>query len=239
MQEYPGNIWWSPFKRVDDIDVFHVDLALNEDFEAVAFGWLDAEERVRWRRFAFPGPKRRFALCRAALRQIICDRLGCPNDQLTFGEAEHGKPFAVVAGQRVSISFNVTHSGRHGLLAIGGSGRLGIDIEERRSYRHIDLVSESVFGPNERCELKSVHNERKVEMFFNLWTVKEALVKALGAGMTLDTSKFEVPEKMRLGAKRDVFVFRHLPGIRWQLEDLSDRRFAAALAHEIRSSASA
>ena len=94
----------------------------------------------------FPGPKRRFALCRAALRRIICERLGCANDELAFGEAEHGKPYAVVMGQKASISFNVTHSGRHGLLACGGSSRLGIDVEERRSYRHIDLVSESVFG---------------------------------------------------------------------------------------------
>ncbi|MYA60598.1 MAG: 4'-phosphopantetheinyl transferase superfamily protein [Chloroflexi bacterium] len=237
MRDRTGNVWWSSYRRIFDVDVFHVDLAINDNLEAVAFGSLNSEERARWRNFLFPGPKRRFALCRAALRHIICERLSCKNDQLTFGEAERGKPYALVLGRQVSISFNVTHSGRHGLLAVGRSGRIGIDVEERRSYRHIDLVSESVFGANELCELKSVHGEHKVEMFFNLWTVKEALVKALGAGMSLDTSEFEVPERMRLGAKRGVFVFPHLPEVRWQLEDLSDRRFAAALAYEIPSSA--
>ena len=87
---------------------------------------------------------------------------------------------------------------------------------------------------SERCELRCVQGERKVEMFFSLWTVKEALVKALGAGMTLDTSEFEVPLKMRRGAKRDVFVFPNVPDVKWQLEDISDRRFAAAMAYEIR-----
>ena len=236
MQDRSGNVWWRPYRRVDDIDIFYADLTPNDSFEAAAFGWLNKDERSRWRKFMFPGPKRRFALCRAALRRIICDRLSCTNDQLAFGESEHGKPFAVVNGRQVSISFNVTHSGRHGLLAFGSPGRIGVDVEERRSYRHIDLLSESVFGPNERREIKSLRGEQKIEFFFNLWTVKESLVKALGVGMSLDTSEFEVPEKMRRGDKRDVFVFPHLPKIKWQLEDISDRRFAAAIAYEVRSS---
>ena len=231
---YQTDVWWRPFRRIEEIDVFYVDLAPNERFEAAAFGLLNVAERARWRRFAFPGPKRRFALCRGALRTHISDRVGCTNDQLTFGENEHGKPYALVSGRRLPISFNVTHSGRHGLLAIGSSARLGVDVEERVSNRHIDLLSESVFGPNERSELKMVEGQRKIAMFFKLWTVKEALVKALGVGMSLDTSEFEVPEKMRRGEKRDVFVFPHLPKIKWQLEDISDRRFAAAIAYEIR-----
>lgn len=232
---YETGVWWRPFRRIDEIDVFYVDLAPNERFEAAAFGLLNVAERARSRRFAFPGPKRRFALCRGALRRIICDEVECTNDQLTFGENRHGKPYGLVSGQRVPMSFNVTHSGRHGLLAFGSTARLGVDIEERASNRHIDLLSETVFGPNERSELDSVEGQQKIAMFFKLWTVKEALVKALGVGMSLNTSEFEVPEKMRRGGKRDVFVFPHLPGIRWQLEDLSEPRFAAAIAYEIRS----
>ena len=228
-------LWWCPFKRIDDIEVFHVDLAPNDDFEAMAFGWLDANERERWRRFLFPGPKRRFALCRAALRREICDRVGCRNGQLMFNESEHGKPFAVVDGRRVPISFNVTHSGQHGLIAFGSTKRLGIDIEERTANRHIELLSETVFGPNERRELGSVAGQRKIELFFNLWTVKEALVKALGVGMSLDTSEFEVPLSMRCGAERGVFTFPHMPEVKWQLEDLSNERFAAAIAYELSS----
>ena len=147
---YQTDVWWRPFRRIDEIEVFYVDLAPNDRFEAAAFGLLNADERARWRKFMFPGPKRRFALCRGALRRHISDLVGCTNDQLTFGENEHGKPYALVSGRRVPISFNVTHSGRHGLLAFGSSARLGVDIEERVSNRHIDLLSETVFGPNER-----------------------------------------------------------------------------------------
>ena len=233
MQEHQLIVWRRPFKRIDDIEVFHVDLAPNDDFEAVAFSWLDAGERERWRKFLFPGPKRRFALCRAVLRREICDRVRCQNGQLTFEEAEHGKPFAVVEGRRVPISFNVTHSGQHGLIAFGSTERLGIDIEERTENRHIELLSETVFGPDERRELDSAVGQGKIEMFFDLWTVKEALVKALGAGMTLDTSEFEVPLSMRRGAERAVFTFPHLTDSKWQIVNLSNEDFAAAIAYEL------
>lgn len=227
-----SNLWWSPFKRIGDIDVFHVDLAPNERFESVAFGSLNSDERARCRKFLFPGPKRRFALCRAALRRILCQRVACANDQLSFEQNEHGKPYAVVNRRGVPIRFNVSHSGRHGLLAVAPSGRLGIDIEERTNNRHIDLLSETVFGPNERAELETVTGQRKIAMFFSLWTVKEALVKALGVGMSLDTSEFEVPAGMRHGDKRGLFEFPHMQGPKWQIEDLGNSDFAAAIAYE-------
>ena len=117
--------WYSPLKIVDTATVVHVDLRKNTAHETVALAWLNECERERWRRFLFDGPRRRFALCRAALRAILCKRLGCENMQLEFETAEYGKPMALVDGMPVSVSFNVSHSGEHGLIAIAPEGRLG------------------------------------------------------------------------------------------------------------------
>ena len=225
--------WWRPFRKIDGIAVEHVDLTPSVDFEAEAYVWLDDEEKIRLEKFMFPGPKRRFALCRAALRRILCDRLRCANDELSFAESFHGKPSALVKGRAVPVSFNVSHSGSHGLLAFAPSGRIGVDIEERVANRNLELLARTVLGPNEFQEIEAIHGEQKIEMFFNLWTVKEALIKALGVGISLDTSKFEVPYLMRRGAKRSLFEFPHKPGTTWQIEDLSNHQFAAALAYEL------
>ena len=227
------NRWWSPYADIDNIEIQHVDLIPNAGFEDRALSWLNAEEMQRWDRFLFPGPKRRFALCRAALRHELCERLGCSNKQLRFEESEHGKPSAVVQGRVAPTSFNVSHSGDHGLLAFAPKGRIGVDVEERVYNRHIDLLCETVLGPNERVEIARLDGYPKIAMFFRLWTVKEALIKALGVGISLDTSTFEVPPDMRKGAKRAVFEFPHLTRVKWQIEDLSDDRFAAALAYEV------
>ncbi len=225
--------WWMPFRKIDEIAIEHVDLKPNVDFETEAYGWLNGEERSRHEKFMFPGPKRRFVLCRAALRRILCDRLNCSNDDLSFAVTAYGKPSALVQGRAATVSFNVSHSGNYGLLAFAPSGWIGVDVEERVANRHLDLLTKTVFGPNEREEIAAVHGEQKIEMFFNLWTVKEALIKALGVGISLDTSKFEVPYSMRKGAKRSLFEFPHKPGTTWQIEDLSNQQFAAALAYEL------
>ena len=225
------DVWWLDIARVNEIDVFRVDLSPNATFESLAYEWLDNEERSRWRRFAFPGPKRRFALCRAALRRILCERFDCVNDQLTFEEAERGKPYALVDGEVAGVSFNVSHSGRHGLIAVASSGRIGVDVEERVDNRHIDLISEAVFGPNEQRELAAVKGQEKIATFFHLWTVKESLIKAIGAGFSLDPSTFEVPRAMRQGTKNSAFEFPQFPGEKWRIVDLSNDEFAAALAY--------
>lgn len=225
--------WWRPFTEVGNAAVLHVDLAPDAPREAAALAWLDEEEQSRWQGFRHDGPRRRFALCRAALRAILCSQLSCRNEQLGFGASDHGKPYAVVQGRPAPISFNVSHSGAHGLVAFAAEGRLGVDVEERSKPRDLDGLIRSVLGPGEQAELALARANHRLHLFFNLWTIKEALVKALGAGLSLDMSRFETPLAMRRGMKTSVFQFPHIPTVRWRLEDLGNKHFAAAIAHEL------
>lgn len=225
--------WWHPFNRIGEVVVLHVDLTPNAAHEACALAWLDEAEKARLRRFRYARPRREFALCRAALRAVLCDRLGCRNDQLAFDTSRHGKPFAVLRGTPASISFSVSHSGRHGLIALAPSGRLGVDVEERVARHDPDGEIRTIFAPRERAELASATGDRKLQLFFALWTMKEALIKALGTGFALDMSRFEIPAKMYLGVSTSIFRFPHLPTVRWRLDNLGNDRFAAALAHEL------
>ncbi len=194
--------WWSLWRETDGATILHVDLAEHADHEALAFALLDDEEAVRCQRFLAPGAWRRFALCRAALRVILAERLDCPNHQLSFGYGEHGKPFARVAHKRAPIGFNASHSGCHGLIAVADQGGVGVDVD-------------------------------KLYLFYRLWSMKEALIKALGSGFSLNPSGFEVPEPMLHGDRSSVFQFPHAPLRSWYLTDLSEDRFAAAFAYRI------
>ena len=225
--------WYRPFKIVNTATVVHVDLGENAAHEAAAPGWLDEHEWERCQRFLFDGPRRRFALCRAALRAILCNRLGCENEQLAFESTEHGKPVALVDGMATPISFNVSHSGEHGLIAFAPEGRLGGDVEERVSHRNMDLLIQGVFGQTEQAELALTHGHEKTHLFFRLWTIKEALIKAHGMGFVLDVASFEVPPDMRNDAAKTAMRLPQLPQVTWQVEDLGNERFAAAIAHEL------
>ena len=235
--------WWGPFRVVDGtaaadrVRIIHVDLAPDAENETEAVRWLDPREKERLHRFRIDRPRREFALCRAALRANLCELLGCTNERLSFGFGEHGKPFALVDGEAASTSFNLSHSAGHGLIAFAARGRpgnrIGVDAEVRRPDRDFDGIGERVFGAEERAALSAARGEDKVRLFYRLWTLKEALIKALGTGFSLSPSRFEVPPAMIGETDSGVFRFPHLPAHRWRLEYLDDGRFAAALACEL------
>ena len=226
-------MWWTPFASVDGIDIMHVDLGPDADRESRAASWLDQRELERLRRFRVERPRREFALCRSALRFSLCNLLGCTNDRLSFGTLEHGKPYAIVEDRAVPIGFNVSHSDAHGLIALASSGRLGVDAEFRRENRDFDGIAGRVFGAREREAVETATGDDKVRLFYRLWTMKEALIKALGTGFSLNPAKFEVPAPMIHGENSGTFFFPHLPADQWRIESLGDSRFAAALAWEV------
>ena len=228
-----GDPWWSPWLEAEGVLVLHVDLRPDEDREKRALSLLDEEERRRWDRFLVKGARRRFSLCRAALRINLCDRLGCANDDLSFGYLAHGKPFARVGGAPSPASFNVSHSGMHGLVGFAEHDGLGVDLEERAPDRNFDGIGSSVYGPAERRALTAATGTRKANLFYRLWSLKEALIKALGTGFSLNPARFEIPPAMLGGARSSVFRFPHAPADSWQLVDLGEPRFAAAMAYRL------
>ncbi len=227
--------WWSPWHEGEGALVLHVDLRPDEGRERRALSLLDDEERCRRDRFVVKGARRRFSLCRAALRINLCERLQCANEELSFGYLEHGKPFAKVNGARSSISFNVSHSGSNGLIGFAEHDGLGVDLEERAPDRNFDGIGSSVYGPAEQRALTAATGTRKADLFYRLWSLKEALIKALGTGFSLNPSRFEVPAAMLGGIRSSVFRFPHAPSDRWRLMDLGEPRFAAAMAYRLPS----
>ena len=228
-----GAPWWTPWREIEGVTILRVDLSPDTEREARASRLLDDEERARSRRYLSVRARREFVLCRAALRATLSERLGWSNRQLAFGYLEHGKPFAQVHGQRAAIGFNVSHSGGHGLIAFAENEWLGVDVEERVPGRDFEGIGSLVFGAAERQSLAAATGADKVHLFFRLWSMKEALIKALGSGFALNPSRFEVPAPMLRGARSAVFRFPHAPSDAWRLLDLGEPRFAAALAYRM------
>ena len=70
-----GAVWWRPYRSVDGIDVFAVDLSPNATRKGRAFGLLSQSERRRYRQFLFEDARGHFLLARCALRLLLGKRL--------------------------------------------------------------------------------------------------------------------------------------------------------------------
>ncbi|OBZ19616.1 hypothetical protein A8L34_06520 [Bacillus sp. FJAT-27264] len=120
------------------------------------------------------------------VRTVIRRELGIPNQEIHFQKNEYGKPH--LEGKE-SFSFNVSHSGKW-VSVIYGTGRLGVDIEE---IRPIDLtIAERFFSDEEYEDLMLRPEEARTDYFYEIWTLKEAYVKALGSGLSHPLTSFSV-----------------------------------------------
>ena len=111
----------------------------------------------------------------------------------------------------VAASFNVSHSGDHGQVAFAPNGRLGVDVEERHRRHDPGGPIKDVFTPREQAALAAARADGKLRRFFKLWTLKEAAIKALGTGFSLDPAKFEIPASLCQCQRQAEFRFPHLP----------------------------
>jgi phosphopantetheinyl transferase len=91
-------------------------------------------------------------------------------------EGPHGKPaFADPAAPE----FNISHSGDW-VVGISGRGPLGIDVEVVRPETE---VLDDILCPAELRDIQSIPASRRVRRFVQLWTLKEARLKAQGLGL--------------------------------------------------------
>jgi 4'-phosphopantetheinyl transferase len=92
----------------------------------------------------------------------------------------------------------VSHKGLHfslsrtdGLVACAVSQRveLGVDVERLDGFPPLDVAHFS-FAPAEKAWLRSLLPEARSQGFFQLWTLKEACVKANGMGLSQPLDSF-------------------------------------------------
>jgi len=132
-------------------------------------------------------------LGRAPLRALLAAYLGEPSETLVLIEGEHGRP--ALAAPHDSLAFNWSHSGDRALLAIARGVAPGIDLERWRPRPRALEIAQRFFCTEEAAALALLDAEPLTSAFLELWTAKEAVLKALGHGLAfgLDRLRFGVP----------------------------------------------
>ncbi len=159
---------------------------------------LSDDETNRANRFHFNKHRERFIRGRAFLRTVVASRLNIEPKALVLSKNEFDKPF--VAGN--PIHFNLSHSSATAVLVISEKQPIGIDIEFVDRKIEVLELGRTVFTKSEVALLENTlentpeNNAKK--LFFKFWTAKEAYLKMLGTGLSLE------PKKLQLGFDGDM-----------------------------------
>jgi 4'-phosphopantetheinyl transferase len=172
-----------------------LDSGLSPDEVEVAepgpeLGVLDDTEKARSARFVRARDRRRFARCRAALRQILGVLLDESPTGLIFRAVGQGKPeldFRAMGlddgDARAGFRFNVSHSAELALIGVCRGREIGVDVERIKQLNEADRIVASFFSAAEQAEFATIPDDRKAIAFFRGWTRKEAVLKGLGIGL--------------------------------------------------------
>jgi 4'-phosphopantetheinyl transferase len=169
------------------IDVaFCVTESFDPETLAADTALLSPDERARADRFSFAEDRREFVSARALLRRTLSRHRPLTPDAWRFEPGEHGKPMLARDCQTTSpLHFNVSHT--RGLVAcvVSVVGDVGIDVERTDRAADVDALAARFFDATELARLRDLPASARPTRFFELWTLKEAYLKARGVGMTM------------------------------------------------------
>lgn len=176
-------------------EVLVFDTALRRDPAELAAweGWLDDDERRRLSRLRFESDRHVFLVSHALLRGALGRAVGADARELRFVRGEHGKPALDPdwLGSREAPAFNLSHSGTFGAVAIcHGTGEVGVDIEQHRPGRRFGALARRNFAAAEVRDLEALPEAERPSHFYDVWTLKEAYLKARGTGLQLPLAGF-------------------------------------------------
>jgi 4'-phosphopantetheinyl transferase len=223
-----------------EVHVWSLPLDIGKSSLANVAEFLTPDERERADRFRFEVLRNRFVVGRGLLRAVLGRYCDLAPEKLRFSYGPYGKPVLTRgAGTRRrggALHFNLAHSEGAGVLAVTQTGPVGVDVEQvRRLVEFKELVGQ-FFSAREAAEFSRLPREQQPAAFFNLWTRKEALLKATGEGIGHSLNRVEVSFLPGEPARVLSLPAEPWAGCEWSLFDLAiSPAYAAALALPVRN----
>ncbi len=169
-----STVWLFGVKELSETD-------LDEMYACCSRPRQDAADRIK------SELKRRESVGAGYLLFLLKKRFSIAEDLVVL---QSGKP--VFQGDN-GLHFNISHSGGYVALAFGKTP-LGVDIE---CVKRKDLkVAKRFFRQEEYDDLAGKTGAEQPDIFCRMWTGKEAVLKASGAGLSVPLDSFSVLEEI-------------------------------------------
>lgn len=157
---------------------------------------LSDAEWIKVNRLRQPLHRQRAILMRIQLRLLLAQYLHTAAADIQFSYDQFGKPQL----KDRALFFNVSHSADRALVAISLSDGLGVDIEYWRPVEQMEAIVNRHYSTAEKVYWRALSLEQREAVFFNIWTCKEAFIKATGRGLGMGLSRcgFKLDERYQL-----------------------------------------
>ena len=144
---------------------------------------LDEREHSRARAFRFAGDRDAFVAAHGLLRLALSAASDVDPHAWAFSATPAGKP--ELTGTHRGLEFSFSHARSIVACAVAPAGAIGVDVEEIPAAPPDAALLAQCCTPAERALLRALPAGEAATAFARLWTMKEAVLKALGTGLSL------------------------------------------------------
>lgn len=157
---------------------------------------LSDEEIFKLQQYKNKAAQHTSTVTRALCRLILSQYTYVDPKSLKFIRNQHGKPTLV--DNINDLRFNLSHNNELIIMTVCISDDIGCDIENPKRKISIEPISRRYFAKQEHEQLSDLLGEQQQQRFFEIWTLKEAFVKATGIGIGLGLDSFYFDFNKRL-----------------------------------------
>lgn len=164
--------------------------------------WLTAAENARFANFLSERRRQEFIVGRALARLALSTLCGATPECIEFEPDANGKLLSVSPNECKGLHFSISHTSDVVVCAACRNCSVGVDIERISTRSEPLTLSERFFRNSEHAVLVELAESARLDRFFLMWTLKEALGKAHGLGVLTgtDTTHFDMPDQGTLEA---------------------------------------
>ena len=152
---------------------------------------LSAEETSRMEQLVFQNRAEDYIVSRGVLRKILARYLGLAPESVPIKTYSNGKPY--LPGSE--IHFNLSHSDGLFLYGLASGFPLGVDLQRVYPISNTNTIIKNYFSPEEQILLNSANKHLLQDLFFAIWTAKEAYLKGTGEGFQRPPNSFTICHK--------------------------------------------
>lgn len=170
----------------NDIELFLLDISKNSleyDFDIIP-----KKQKIEIQTYKFENDKFKRLLARSFLYHYLRDCYNISNFDLEYGI--YKKP--MLKGN-YNIDFSISYSNNYILVGISDKYQLGVDIEHiDSSINHSDLKNIIMHDEEIKYYSSLESHEEQLHFFFDVFNIKESIIKCLGTGLYYDVQKINI-----------------------------------------------
>lgn len=201
---------------------------------------LSEEETDYANKILIQKKRNQFIKCRKILRYLLSRHLECFPDGVEIKKDIFGKPHVLGKSKSIKFNVShsnyflavivlTPNQKQNRVLDEGVIMNVGVDLESLRRYELKQFEKENQFDfgkfivdrrfaiarrfftEEEQEWLKEYTNENPLLRYYKIWTLKEALLKAIGTGIACSLNSFSVLPLMQYSAEQSTEHWVHFP----------------------------